>query len=211
MKARREYSNHLAAVEARVARYAVMDRGAAAIERSLERGASLFLTDEFPLTKEELIGSEEFGNVDIANGLSAMAAGRRNTGRWLADLEPFKRDSAIKAMSERPLDFPPSIVMQSFLSEERPELKPDFVSDAKALYLKTLPRLGAAQRTKGIGMSATWDTLKSLGVEMQPTSEDQFAGFEKLSGEYQSGTTEEGMISNQYLIELRALVSKYYQ
>jgi hypothetical protein len=210
-RARLEYPSHLALVQNRVAMYASRSRGVAGIERSLEQGASLYMSEEFSLTQDELVGSSELGNVDMANALSVMAVGRRETGRWLADLEPFKRDWAIKAMNDRPLDFPPSIVMQAYLSDERPELKPDFVSDAKALYLETLPKLNAAKRTSGIGASATIDTLNSLGVELPPSSEDLFAGFGDLSPEYQSGTTEEGMISNLYLIEFRALVQKHYQ
>jgi hypothetical protein len=208
-KARLEYPNQLAAVWARVEEYSRMDRGAAAIERSIAHGYHLFDTEEFPLTKEDVSASEELAKVDLANALSELAGNRRRTGRWLDEFEPAKLESTIKAMNRDPLNYPPSLLMQAYLPTGRPELDPDFVLDARDLYLKAWPSLYDARRDKSVGISATVQTLEVLGVDGDEVG-NTFKEYGELSPEVQAGEEREGAIERDFLLEFQALVQKYY-
>ena len=204
-----EYPDQLEAVKARVESYAQKSDGAEMIRRSVAHGYFLFDSEEFPITAEDIAAAEQLDQVDLANALNELAGNRKRVGRWVDELDEGRQGGILKSMNSDPMSYPPSLLMQVYTGTARVDLDPDFILDARELYLREWPRLYDARREKSIGISATSQTLEVVGVDPAQIGQT-FKQFDRLSPEVAAGDAQEEAIEQEFLIEFQALVQKYY-
>lgn len=208
-KAAQAYPQFLDEVNSEVDSYRQKSTGRESLARVLSRGSSLFNSDEFPISIDEFQISEPLKWVDMANSLSTIAANRSRIGPSIFTLDEEKMMSLTRSMKQRPLNYPPYLLLELFTGSRRVDKNVNFTAEAKALYLDYLPRLDDARRITGNGSSAATKTLRALGRSNEEIVAS-LSHWSAISAEIIIGKEEERAILQDFMIDFESLANRYY-
>jgi hypothetical protein len=205
-----EYRLQLAEVDRGVEEYRQKTTGDASLRRSLYLGADLFETDAFPLTFDELQIDDQLKKVEMANYLNSIANWNRKAREVFYTNNPDQVKSYLSLMKRVPMEFPPGFLLRTLNGNKEVEPNPDFIADAKELYLRQLPRLHAAQREEGLGSSAAARTLLAMGLDNEEIGKS--AAYFHLLGEDQivPGKINVERTRQDFMVEFETLFHWYY-